>query len=479
MANRMLPCPLHAAARRHAERPAVAGAEGVVTFGELERYVAAGAAWLRETGCVPGTRVAFYTPNGLPMIVGLFAVLRAGGVACPLSTRLPEAAVTAQIRRLKSPIVIGDLPLDAGGVVVLRPADLLDTPVAPDTSAGVQMDAGAPATILFTSGSTAEPKAAVHAYGNHYFNALGSNENIALGPGDRWLLSLPLYHVGGIGVLFRCLLAGATVVLPPSKAPLHETIARERVTHASLVATQLLRLLRTSDADVSPLKAVLLGGSAIPPGLLDAATVRGLPVHTSYGLTEMASQVTTTPPGATAAVLQSSGRVLPYREVRLAADGEIWVRGETRFLGYLSASDPDGLDAPFDDDGWFATRDLGRFGEDGLLYVLGRKDNLFISGGENIQPEEIEAELCRLDGVVQAVVVPVPDAEFGQRPAAFVRTDGRSVSAEWIAAQLSDRLPRFKIPRTILSWPVDLPEGMKPDRRRMAELAVRSLERPV
>ena len=129
---------------------------------------------------------------------------------------------------------------------------------------------------------------------------------------------------------------------------------------------------------------------------MDEALARGLPIHTSYGLTEMASQVTTTPPGASPGELRTAGRVLPGREVSISGGGEILVRGETLFAGYV---DGEKVDRPLDADGWFHTGDLGDLDEDGYLRVLGRSDNLFISGGENIQPEEIEEALCSLEGV--------------------------------------------------------------------------------
>ena len=183
-------------------------------------------------------------------------------------------------------------------------------------------------------------------------------------------------------------------------------------------------------------------------------------VHTSYGLTEMSSQVTTTPPGMTPAGLRTSGRVLPYREVAISGDGEILVRGETLFAGYVR---DDGLERPVDEAGWFHTGDLGELEGKGYLRVRGRKDNLFISGGENIQPEEIEEYLERLEGVERAVVVPVPDEYFGERPSAFVLpADGR-VTPRGLAGELERELPRFKVPVAFYEWP----EGADPGKTKV------------
>ena len=364
---------------------------------------------------------------------------------------------------------IGILGATGADVRKLRPETLLaEASVARNrtqSSGPLHLALDLPATIVFTSGSAGEAKAVLHTFGNHYFSALGSNTNIDLAPGDRWLHSLPIYHVGGLSILFRCLLAGATVALPDASPG--ETIAG--ATHVSLVSTQLLRLLREESLDPGELKAILLGGGPVPVSLVDEAAARGLPIHTSYGLTEMASQVTTTPPDASREDLHTSGRPLPHREISISEDGEILVRGETLFLGYVNIEK---VDRELKADGWFRTGDLGELDAGGYLRVRGRRDNLFISGGENVQPEEIEEALCRLEGVEEAVVVPVADAEFGARPVAFVRPCG--VRYEDLAPALELVMPRFKIPVTFYDWPEEAEAGgMKLDRAFFRERARR------
>jgi O-succinylbenzoic acid--CoA ligase len=268
--------------------------------------------------------------------------------------------------------------------------------------------------------------------------------------------------------LFRVLLFRTTLALPETTATLGESITRLEATHISLVATQLRRMLAEDDVPAG-LKAILMGASAMPPGLIHEAHSRGLPLHTSYGLTEMASQVTATPPNASLEQLKTSGNVLPHRECRVDESGEILIRGETLFTGYIEG---DRIVRPFDADGWFHTKDLGIQTSDGFLIVHGRKDNLFISGGENIQPEEIEEAFLALPGVSDAVVVDVPDPEFGYRPVAFVRRAGTDTSTS-LREELFRVLPRFKVPKTIHAWPADAPEGMKVDRSFMRDRALR------
>ena len=446
---------------------ALIGARGVTSYEELDRLVSAAAVRLGELEA--GSRVALYLQRDERYVALLLALIRAGHVACPLSDRVPSRGVAPLLERAACSALISDDEelLRTAGANLLRPKpeDLLREGQQFAEPADIPL--GRPATIIFTSGSTGVPKAALHTFGNHYHSALGSNANIALMPGDRWLHSLPLYHVGGLSILFRCLLAGATVALPQQGTPPGEAIAGFGATHVSLVSTQLLRLLR-EDANRGGLEAVLMGGGPIPASLVDEAVARGLPVHTSYGLTEMASQVTTTPPGASLEELRTAGRVLPHREVAISGSGEILVRGQTLFAGYVEG---ERLNRPLDAEGWFHTGDLGELDDNIYLRVRGRMDNLFVSGGENVQPEEIEEALYRLEGIEEAVVVPVPDEEFGARPVAFIRTD--DLEPGDLAHELEPVLPRFKIPISFHPWPEEAPRGMKVDRAALRERVLR------
>jgi O-succinylbenzoic acid--CoA ligase len=459
---------LRSAALAAPKTAAFIGVRGVTSYEELDRLVSAAAFRLGELEL--GSRVALHLQRDERYVALLLALIRAGHVACPLSDRIPPRGVKPLLGKAACSALISDDEelLRTAGANLLRPKpeDLLRE--GQQFAEPTDIPLGRPATIIFTSGSTGVPKAALHTFGNHYHSALGSNANIALRPGDRWLHSLPLYHVGGLSILFRCLLAGATVALPQQGTPPGEAIAGFGATHVSLVSTQLLRLLR-EDAELGGLEAVLMGGGPIPASLVDEAVARGLPVHTSYGLTEMASQVTTTPPGARPDELRTAGRVLPHREVGISERGEILVRGKTLFAGYVESEK---LDLPLDADGWFHTGDLGELYENDYLRVRGRMDNLFVSGGENVQPEEIEEALCRLEGIEEAVVVPMPDEEFGHRPVAFVRTAGDAVRSENLVRSLESLLPRFKIPIAFHGWPEESGE-MKVNRASFRERALR------
>ncbi|MDZ7346245.1 MAG: AMP-binding protein, partial [candidate division KSB1 bacterium] len=327
------------------------------------------------------------------------------------------------------------------------------------------------ASILFTSGSTGEPKACVNSFSNHFYSALGANENMPLEPADRWLLSLPLFHVGGLGVLFRTMLSGASVVIPPEPS-LSASLDFTEPTHLSLVHTQLYRLLQDSArlASLRRYRGILLGGSAFPEPLIRQAVEERLCIHTSYGSTEMSSQITATPPRASLEELLTSGRLLRYRNLWFAEDGEIHVSGKTLFLGYWNGET---LTRP-EKEGGFPTGDLGFLDEGGNLLIKGRKDNLFIAGGENISPEEIERHLIQLKDVAEAVVVPIPDPEYGALPAAFIRTLSGAPAHRVDLTPIRRSLPGLKIPRRVWDLPAD-PGRLKPSRSELRNLAEKLL----
>jgi O-succinylbenzoic acid--CoA ligase len=461
-------CPLSEAAQISRHEPAIVSDERVIRYHELDELASRVAGHLADQGCVAGDRVAVYLPVDWRCIAIFYGILRAGASACFIHTRLPRAAVLEQIRQLGCRHVAARLKdpaaPDLAGLQIHDPGLLLVPRDVPTGDRVWQVALDQPATIVFTSGSSGEPKAAVLSYGNHYYSARGSNLNIRLGRQSRWLLSLPLYHVGGLGILFRCLLAGATVVVPDPEASLEDTQTNYGVTHLSLVSTQLLRLLRLPLVPVSfaEVKAILLGGGPIPASAWVEALRRGWPVYGSYGLTEMASQVCTVSPLVPPAQRMNAGSVLRHRKLRINASSEIEVQGETLFMGYWTQGR---LDPARSDEGWFATGDLGEMNEHGQLTVKGRRDFMFISGGENIQPEEIERVLGQLAGIGESVVVPVTDPEYGARPVAFVRFLDQAVPVETMQTHLAEHLPKYKIPIRFFDWPDQGDSSVrKPDR---------------
>jgi O-succinylbenzoic acid--CoA ligase len=431
-------CPLYEHAHATPHKPALITDERTWSYSELDEAVHALCHFLRETGVKKQQRVAFVAHTEVPTLLLFFALFRLGAIACPLSFRLPEEQISAALKQLKVASLL------CPHALCLRGKKGSFTPHS--------ISLHSPATLLFTSGSTGTPKIACHTLGNHYYSALGAVQALRVDSSSRWLLSLPLFHVGGIAILFRCFQQGASVAL--SKKPLEQALFEHEITHASLVPTQLYRLLQREDRQLSSsLKCLVLGGAPVPPTLLERALREDLPVYTTYGMTEMSSMVTLceAKPGT------HVGKALPFRELKIDGESEIWVRGETLFMGYWDPVTESTAGA----DGWFPTKDRGRWTPEGNLEVLGRTDRLFISGGENIQPEEIERALCAIAGIGQATVLPVPDPEFGHRPVAFIEDETGAHTLESIRAALRASLPSFMHPIRLLPYG-EIP-GIKPN----------------
>ena len=321
-------------------------------------------------------------------------------------------------------------------------------------------------TLIFTSGSSGPAKAVAHRWGAHIANAGGAKERIPLAPGCGWLLSLPLHHVSGISVLIRCLASGATIVIPDAACPLEAQIANRAITHLSVVSVQLERLL-LARAPLQRLHAVLAGGGPTSASVVHRAIESGVPLHLTYGMTETASQITTTEKLTACPSRIHAGKPLPGRELRISPSGEVQVRGGILATGVLTSSGQ--LESITDAEGWASTRDVGTLNKNNELILLGRRDRMIISGGENIHPERIEAILSDVPGVVRVAVVGITHPVFGMRPVAFVTGN---VNVESLRDFLGERVERFEIPDFFFPWPDSIPiDDPKIDYTQLTRLA--------
>jgi len=429
---------------------AIISSDATYTYAQLRQAVAATARAL-PGALYPNHYAVTPLPISTRSLILLMALWRKGAIACPVDPRLPSEAVNGIMNKLGPAATLLD--------------DVQAVTAANGAAKPQELSEDAPAVVIATSGSSGEPKLALLSYANLYHSGMAANRNMPLAPGDRWLLSLPLHHVAGIGIVFRCLISGAAVVVPDTPRQIAETIVRHNVTHVSLVSTQLYRLMREPEAlaALKRLRAILLGGGPMPAPLIQESLAHGLPICTSYGLTETASQITATRPGDPPDALSTSGAELTPGTVSVSDDGEILVRGKTLFQGYFRNGN---IERPLTPEGWFPTGDLGRFDSNARLTVLGRQDNMFVSSGENVYPEEIERALEAIPGILQAVVVPVEDPERGHVPVAYLRLEANQiVHPDDLVARLSEVLPRYKIPRQFHPWPAHLPDAAKVNRR--------------
>jgi o-succinylbenzoate---CoA ligase len=463
---------LHRRAALHPQRPALLAADTRWDFAELDGQASAMAAVLRELGVQPGMLVATLMGNTPTFVALVHALPRCGATLVPLNTRLTPAELAWQLADSTAFLLLYDAAHEAlahalenskvrmhpmYGRFANRPYSA-NRPSVP--SPPPPIDLNATHTIIYTSGTTGRPKGALLSYGNHWWSATASALNLGLLPADCWLALLPLFHVGGLSIILRGAMYGIPVVLHErfDPAAANQAIDEQGVTIVSVVATMLQRMLVERNGRPYPphLRCMLLGGGPAPLPLLEACAAQNIPVVQTYGMTETASQAATLAPSETLRKLGSAGQPLLPLELQIAAapgePGEILVRGPMVTAGYHNNAE---ATAAAFQGGWFHTGDLGRLDEEGFLYVLDRRNDLIISGGENIYPAEVEAALLAHPAVAEAGVIGIPDAQWGQVPVAFVvpgrpeLVEGQPTGDELLAF-MRERLASYKVPRRII-----------------------------
>jgi O-succinylbenzoic acid--CoA ligase len=448
------------------DRSALLAAGTRWSFADLNRWACALARGLIAHGAQPGDRVALLLRNS-PEFVGLaHAAPRAGVTLVPLNIRLTTPELTWQLGDSGARLLVFDSHTapQAEAMLELLPnlaiVDIADIPTAyaADVALRSVIDLSDIYTLIYTSGTTGRPKGTLLTYGNYWWSAIGSALNLGLHADDRWLAALPLFHVGGLSILARTVIYGTTAMVHQSFDPVavNRAIDEDGVTIVSVVSTMLQRLLEERGEHPYPaaLRCLLLGGGPAPRPLLEACAARGVPVAQTYGLTEAASQVATLAPADALRKLGSAGQPLLPTEVRIERDGEparagevgeILVHGPTVMRGYANRPDES---AQALRGGWLHTGDLGYLDGEGYLYVVSRRSDLIISGGENIYPAEVEAVLLAHPAVEEAAVVGLPDARWGQVPAAAIKLRRSMAASE---AELIEfcrgRLAGYKVPR--------------------------------
>lgn len=464
-------------AARSPERIAIDDRGVTTDYATLAARAAALAANLRREGYGPGDRVATVSGNSTDHVVAFFACALAGLAFVPLSWRLtPRELADVMTRSEPALVLIEDEHAALAGEALRLVATQTDdermpqiaalgttgveaaTPTArhPRPSRPVRDDD--PLLVIFTSGSEAAPKGVVLTHGNCFWTNLALAQALPLTQDDVVLAMLPQFHVAA----WNCqpLLAwwvGATVVLERSFQPARvlRLIEDRRVTAMMGVPTQYAMLAAEGDADLASLRLALVGGATMPRELQQEWAARGVPLTQGYGLTEAAPNVLYLPADEAAAAPGAVGRPYPHVTVRLVdpdsglplegpATGELWVRGPSVFAGYLG---DDEATARAMSGEWLRTGDLVSRDEDGVHRIVDRLKDIFISGGENVAPAEVEYALRLHPLVDAAAVVGVPDPVWGERGVAFVvPARGAALSADELLAHAHRNLASFKVP---------------------------------
>jgi o-succinylbenzoate---CoA ligase len=464
----LLPDWLRQRAHLSPDRLALVAGSDQWTFRELDQRVDQASRRLFGLGVRHGERVALLVRNGANFAVLVHAISRIGAVLVPLNTRLASPEIVWQIHDSGAETLIYDQHNAAATMEVTTHNVLGLRYATTDAFLGFSevecplneyVDLDAPHSIIYTSGTIGKPKGAVLTHGNHWWSATASALNLGLQPTDKWLACLPLFHVGGLAILLRGVIYGNSVVIHETFDPalVNRAIDKDEVTIISLVSPMLQRVIDVRDSRPIPptLRCILLGGGPAPSPLLESCAAMNIPVLQTYGMTETASQFATLSPEDALRKLGSAGKPLMPNALRIQSDGiplpagevgEIVVRGPTVTSGYIGGDERNNTAVVFRD-GWFHTGDLGFLDADGYLYVVARRNDLIISGGENIYPAEVEAVLLDHPAVEEAAVIAIPDSRWGQVPAAAIKTRiGMLVSADDLRAFCLERLARYKVP---------------------------------
>ena len=477
----IVPCPVAAAAARDPHAPALRFLPAVgpppppLDWTEQDVEVRRWQSRLRARGLRAGDRVVLVATNHPAAVALLHAAARERVLLALVNARLTAAELAPLLARLAPRLLLASRALASrtpGALLLEDEHRAAASPAAGEAT----WDEDAPHTALFTSGTEGPPKGVVLPAGAHLASARASNALLRLGPGCAWLGTLPLFHVGGLSIAVRCALAGAEVRLHERfDAGAAAAELAGGATHASLVAATLQQVL---DAR-GPLpfdgraRSVLIGGGPVPRPLFERARAAHLPVMQTYGLTEAASQVCTERPGEEDGI--TAGPPLPGTEVRIVGEngaalaagaaGIVEVRGPTLLCGHL-----DGAGIAPRVAQWLRTGDFGSLDARGRLTVHARRNDLILSGGENVYPAEVEAVLLGHPAVAEAAVVPGPDPRWGQVPVAAVALRAEAADAE-LFAHCRSQLAPFKVPREIhrLNELPRLPTG-KVDRRAVLAL---------
>lgn len=457
-----------------------------LTYGELNTLVNRTANALSSSGVGRRDRVGILAMNSTEFVATFFALAKLGAVVVPLNWRLvgselafiagdagvstlvfgPEFVEVAADLRGRADVPIERFVSAGGADAVDLPGWAIDLPALaaqqPDVEPLVATAADDLLFIMYTSGTTGRPKGAMHTHGAVFYAVLALDNAADNHLGDRYLIALPLFHIGALGPMMTSAYAGITMVISARFDPRRawELVESERVTSGLLVPTMLQMMLPICEevgADRSTLRWFMTGASPVPVPLLEACVELGIGIQQVYGLTEMAGPVCALDRDAALARIGSAGKPTFHTEVRVIDDegndvgpggtGQIIARGPTMMAGYWNAPEQTARTIC---DGWLHTGDVAEVDADGFVYIRDRLKDMIISGGENVYPAEVESVLLAHPDIVDAAVFGTPSAKWGESPVAVVVASTAALDEAAVLAFTDERLARFKQPVAVV-----------------------------
>lgn len=449
-------------------RVAIKDEIGQLTFAQLQALAKSYAYKLAKLGASEGQTIAILCENGRHTAALIHALSYLKVILVPINTRLSPREIAYQLQDAECQMLIYDELYSA--LVPVKPTldssfrcistIALDQEDAAKCSLMTELSMDQMHSMMYTSGTTGAPKGVMLTYGNHFSSAVGSALNLGLRESDRWLLIVPMFHISGLSILMRSVIYGMTVVIHKKFEPeaVNRVIIEEEISIVSVVSNMLARMVAALEEQTYPtaLRCMLLGGGPAPLPLLEACVAKNIPVFQTYGMTETASQIVTLQPEYMLSKLGSAGKPLFLAELRIMNEGkqvkplqsgEIVVNGPNITTGYWKQAEATSNSLI---DGWLYTGDIGYVDEDGFLYVQDRRKDMFISGGENVYPAEVEAVISGMPNVTEVGVIGVPDDRWGATPAAFICLQpNTALTAADIMEYCAKKLAKYKQPTYI------------------------------
>lgn len=429
-----------------------------ITFLELKQKAQSFARKLATIGVKASDSIGILSTNQPEMIIIIHALSYLGAVSVLLNHRLTEQELSFQIEDADVSLLL--MSDDLEGKYTITHPNLSIYSFSEMKNKGEQpiplkeeLDLNDPFTMMYTSGTTGKPKGAIHTYRNYWWSAMGSMLNLGLEAKDKWLACLPMFHIGGLSIFIRSVIYGIPVGFM-EKFQVEEAlqwIHEKNVTIMSVVTLMLKKMIDHLGDQKFPdeFRCMLLGGGSAPIVLLERAKEKNIPVFQSYGLTETSSQMATLSPEDALRKIGSAGKPLFPGQLKIHGPneegiGEIFVKGPMVIESYYGLAKDDAFQ-----DGWLATGDLGYLDEEGYLYVVDRRSDLIISGGENIYPAEIEEVFYRIEEIEEVAVVGKKDEKWGEVPVAFVVRKNSSLTEEKVLSYARKHIASYKLPKVI------------------------------